>query len=84
MQPIVAFFAGYILAAALFPVHAHAESVIINNYQTQGAAPSGRFCWGIIGCIIAGAMDAQDRQAQGPHACNVWNGRRYVTATCAP
>ena len=74
-----------LVAAALIisAAPASASSVIINNYQTQ-VAPSGRFCWGIVGCLIAHAMDEQDRQAQGPHACNVWNGRRYVQATCAP
>lgn len=62
---------------------AHAErNIIINNYQTPYA---GRFCWGLIGCLIARSMDEQDRQtALGPHACNVWNGRQYVRGTCAP
>jgi hypothetical protein len=64
-------------AFGLFTQVRAADTVIINNYQ-----PSTRFCWGIIGCLVAHAMDEQDRQAQGPHACNVWNGRAWVGATC--
>lgn len=65
---------------------AHAgQNIIINNYQVQSAPYASRFCWGLIGCLVAHAMDEQDRQAaQGPHACNVWNGREYVRGTCAP
>lgn len=59
--------------------HAQQQTVIVNNYQ-----PSGHFCWGLVGCLVAHALDEQERQPQGPHACNVWNGRRYVQGTCAP
>jgi cytochrome c2 len=62
---------------------AHAESVTIYNYQTQ-EAPSGHFCWGLIGCLVAHALDENDRRTVGPHVCNVWNGRAYVPAMCGP
>jgi cytochrome c2 len=62
---------------------ARAESVTIYNYQVQ-EAPSGHFCWGLIGCLVAHALDEQDRRTVGPHVCNVWNGHAYVPAMCAP
>lgn len=72
-------------AFGLFTQAKAGQNIIINNYQTQSAPYPTRFCWGLIGCLVAHAMDESERQAaQGPHACNVWNGRRYVPGTCAP
>lgn len=82
-------------AFGLFTQAKAGQNIIINNYQTQSAPYGGRFCWGLLGCLVAHAMDEHERQdalslmrerqvAQGPHACNVWNGRRYVRGTCAP
>lgn len=87
MKLRITIFISLVLAMAAFGLftQAGAETVIINNYPQA----TGHFCWGLVGCLIAHAMDEQDRQAElrensGPHSCNVWNGRRYVQATCAP
>ena len=60
--------------------HAHDQTVIVNNYQ-----PQGLFCWGLIGCLVAHALNQQEQHGaqKHPYLCEVWNGRAWVNATCA-
>ena len=87
MKLRIALFCLSVTAIAAFGLFTQAmagQNIIINNYQVQQAT-SGRFCWGLIGCLVAHAMDEEDRRAAAlPRACNVWNGRQYVPGTCAP
>lgn len=74
---------GSIAAFGLF-TQAKAENVIVNNYLVE---TEPRWCTGLM-CLLAPAIwaeqDRQAREAQGPHPCQVWNGRAWVSATCAP
>jgi hypothetical protein len=60
---------------------AAAQNIIINNNVQVGAA---HWCRG-LGCLFwHPGSPGWPIAEQGPHACNVWNGRQYVRATCGP
>jgi hypothetical protein len=83
MKIRIALFIALVAAMAafgLFTQASAADTVIVNNYQQ----PEPRVCWGLM-CLLAPAIWAEeDRRAQAPHQCTVWNGRAWVSATCAP